>query len=41
MRVALTGKTVSPGIFEVLATLGHDRAIPRLKRALSYMEKNA
>ena len=38
MRVALTGKTVSPGIFEVLATLGRDRAIPRLKRALSYME---
>jgi glutamyl-tRNA synthetase len=39
MRVALTGKTVSPGIFEVLATLGHDRVIPRLKRALSYMER--
>lgn len=39
MRVALTGKTVSPGIFEVLATLGRDRAMPRLKRALSYLER--
>lgn len=39
MRVALTGKTVSPGIFEILVTLGADKAIPRLKRALSYMEE--
>ena len=39
MRVALAGKTVSPGIFEIISTLGKDRVIPRLKRALEYMEK--
>lgn len=38
MRVALTGKTVSPGIFEIISTLGKNRAIPRLKKALDYME---
>ncbi|HOO37289.1 MAG TPA: glutamate--tRNA ligase [Deltaproteobacteria bacterium] len=38
MRVALTGKTVSPGIFEVISTLGKDRVIPRLQNALNYME---
>ncbi len=38
MRVALTGKTVSPGIFEVISTLGSDRVIPRLNKALAYME---
>jgi len=38
MRVALTGKTVSPGIFEIISTLGKDRVIPRLRKALDYME---
>jgi len=38
MRVALTGKTVSPGIFEVISTLGKDRVIPRLQHAMNYME---
>jgi glutamyl-tRNA synthetase len=37
VRVALTGKTVSPGIFEIIATLG-TKVIPRLKNALTYME---
>jgi len=41
MRVALTGKTVSPGIFEMLATLGNERSLHRLTRALDYMEKRA
>ncbi len=40
MRVALTGKTVSPGIFEIMATLGKDRVISRLNKALDFMEKN-
>ncbi len=35
LRVALTGRTVSPGIFEVMATLGKDRVVSRLKRALA------
>jgi glutamyl-tRNA synthetase len=34
VRVAVTGGTVSPGLFEVLTTLSRDRVIPRLRRAL-------
>jgi glutamyl-tRNA synthetase len=33
LRVALTGSTVSPGIFEVLAILGRDEALSRLRAA--------
>lgn len=32
LRVALTGSTVSPGIFEVMEILGKDRALRRLRR---------
>jgi len=32
-RVALTGRTASPGLFEVLAVLGRDRALSRLRAA--------
>ncbi len=34
VRVALTGKTVSPGLFEVAALLGRDRAHQRLVAAI-------
>ncbi len=34
VRVALTGSTVSPGIHDVIAVLGKDRSIARLKRAV-------
>ena len=34
VRVAVTGGTVSPGIFETLAVLGQQRALTRLARAL-------
>jgi glutamyl-tRNA synthetase len=34
VRVALTGKTASPGIFEMIETLGKDRVIYRLKHAI-------
>jgi glutamyl-tRNA synthetase len=34
VRVALTGRTVSPGIFEVIEILGKDRTIARLNQAL-------
>lgn len=37
LRVALTGLTASPGIFEVLALLGRDRAIQRIDDAVSYV----
>ncbi|MEN6375083.1 MAG: glutamate--tRNA ligase [Smithella sp.] len=38
LRVALTGKTVSPGIDEVMATLGKDRVEKRIKDAVNYIE---
>ena len=38
VRVALTGKTVSPGIFEIIATLGKPRVLSRLNKALNCMQ---
>lgn len=35
VRVALTGGTVSPGIFDVVAILGKERVISRLQQALN------
>jgi len=32
-RVALTGRSVSPGIFEVMALLGRERTLARLGEA--------
>ena len=40
IRVALTGKTVSPPIDEVMETLGRERVIQRLKKAIVYIEKS-
>ena len=37
LRVALTGKSVSPGIDEVMITLGKDRVIQRIRQAVQYM----
>jgi glutamyl-tRNA synthetase len=37
IRVALTGRTTSPGMFEVLVLLGRDRAITRLERLLIFL----
>ncbi|RMD59960.1 MAG: glutamate--tRNA ligase, partial [Nitrospirae bacterium] len=34
VRVAVTGGTVSPGIFDVLEIVGKDRTLERLKRAM-------
>jgi glutamyl-tRNA synthetase len=36
-RVAMTGRTTSPGLFEVLALLGKDRAIARLDQLLNFL----
>jgi glutamyl-tRNA synthetase len=38
VRVALTGTPVSPGIFEVIAVLGKDRVLARLRAAVEYIE---
>ncbi|MBP9531542.1 MAG: glutamate--tRNA ligase [Syntrophaceae bacterium] len=39
LRVALTGKTVSPGIDEVMVTLGKDRVAQRINAAVDYIAK--
>jgi glutamyl-tRNA synthetase len=38
LRVALTGLTVSPGIFDVLLTLGRDRSLTRIDAALRFLK---
>ena len=37
-RVALTGKTVGPGLFELMAVLGPDRCIRRMNRAKAHLK---
>jgi glutamyl-tRNA synthetase len=37
VRVALTGKTASPGIFEMIETLGKDRVMHRLNHAINLL----
>ncbi|WP_297056095.1 glutamate--tRNA ligase [Thermosulfurimonas sp.] len=37
VRVALTGKTVSPGLFEIMRILGRERVLRRLRRALEFI----
>jgi glutamyl-tRNA synthetase len=41
VRVALVGKKVSPGIFEVISLMGRKKSLARLRRALAYIEKSA
>lgn len=40
LRVALTGKTISPGIDEIMVTLGKDRVIKKIQNAITYIESN-
>jgi glutamyl-tRNA synthetase len=40
LRVALTGKTVSPPIDEVMGILGQEVVIQRLQRAIGYIQKS-
>jgi len=37
-RLALTGKTVGPGLYELTELLGRDEAVTRIKRALAFVE---
>ncbi len=39
VRVALTGKTESPGIFETMETLGRPAVMERLQQAVEYIHK--
>jgi glutamyl-tRNA synthetase len=41
LRVALTGLSVSPGIFDVLMMLGPDRALRRIEHAERWLDGNA
>jgi glutamyl-tRNA synthetase len=38
LRLSLTGRGASPGIFEVLVLLGRDRSLDRIRAAIEYME---
>lgn len=38
VRVALTGVTVSPGLFEIIGVLGKETVLKRLRRALAKMQ---
>ncbi len=40
LRVAVTGTTVSPGIFEMLLALGKKKTVQRLNRAAAYIQDN-
>jgi glutamyl-tRNA synthetase len=39
-RLALTGKTASPGIFETIELVGKERSLTRLNKAIQYIEDN-
>lgn len=38
IRVALTGRTISPGLFEMMKVLGKERVEKRLKKALEFIK---
>ena len=38
MRLALTGKTVSPGLFEIIKVLGKERVIKRIQKAINFIK---
>lgn len=40
LRLALTGRTNSPGIFEVAVLLGREKCLERIKQALEWIEAN-
>ena len=41
VRVALSGKTVSPGIFEMIRVLGREETLARINQALAFIEARA
>jgi glutamyl-tRNA synthetase len=40
LRVALTGLTVSPGIFDVLVLQGHERSLARVQAAIEWLSSH-
>ncbi|MFP3928182.1 MAG: glutamate--tRNA ligase [Desulfobacteraceae bacterium] len=41
LRVALTGRTASPGLFEVMAVLGRDETVRRIRRAAAHIREKS
>ena len=39
LRIALTGKTVSPGIFEIMVVLGKEKVLDRLDRVITHIKE--
>ncbi len=39
VRVALTGRTASPGIFEIIEIIGREKVLKRLAKAITFMKK--
>ena len=39
-RLALTGRTVSPGLFDVMLLMGRDETLKRLQQAVTYIKNN-
>jgi glutamyl-tRNA synthetase len=39
VRVALTGKTASPGLYEIISILGKEEALSRITNAIHYTEQ--
>lgn len=39
LRLALTGRAVSPGLFEVMVLLGRDRVLSRLQKAIKWLSR--
>ncbi|MGZ6237356.1 MAG: glutamate--tRNA ligase, partial [Syntrophales bacterium] len=41
LRVTLTGKTVSPGVDEIMITLGKERVIKRIRKAIDFINSTS
>ena len=39
IRLALTGKTASPGLFEVMEALGKEKSLGRIHRAVEFIRE--
>jgi len=41
VRVALTGRTASPGIFEIIAIIGRDKVLDRVSKAVAHIKNKS
>jgi glutamyl-tRNA synthetase len=41
VRVALTGRTASPGIFEIIEIIGQDKVLERLRAAAAFIQRTS